>query len=74
MVRDAAAMPGSLGAAQAGLVYMHLVFERRATAPLMLDHRLSAVVGSQPVSETAGLTNVTRPTDLVLDSPLRGVR
>jgi Peptidase family M23 len=74
VVRDAAAMPGSLGAAQAGLVYMHLIFEERAVVPQMLDHRLSVVVGSQPFSETAGRTQVARPTDLVFDSPLRGVR
>jgi hypothetical protein len=67
-------MNSSLGAAQAGLVYMHLVFERRAAVPRMLDHRLSAVFGSQPVFETAGRTRVARPTDFVLDPPLRGVR
>jgi hypothetical protein len=74
VVRDAAATPGTLGAAQAGLVYLHLVFETRDVVPHMLDHRLSVVVGSQPFSETAGRTSVAPPTDLVLDSPLRGVR
>jgi hypothetical protein len=74
VVRDTAAMPGSLGAAQVGLVYMHIVFETSDAVPQMLDHRLSVVLGSQPFSKTAGRTSVAPPTDLVLDSPLRGVR
>jgi hypothetical protein len=74
VVRDAAVKPGSLGAAQVGLVYMHLVFETRDAVPQSFDHRLAVVVGSQPFSEQAGRTSVAPPTDLVLDSPLRGVR
>lgn len=74
VVPDAAAMPGHLGAAQAGLVYLHLTFAQRDLVPRTLDHRLSVVVGSQPFSETAGRTPVARPTDLVLDPPLRGIR
>jgi hypothetical protein len=74
VVRDAAATPGSLGAAQVGLVYMHLIFEVKDIVPRMLDHRLSVVVGSQPFSETAWRTWLARPTDLLFDAPLRDVR
>ena len=74
VVPDTTAVPGSLGAAQAGLVYMHLIFEQRHVVPHKLEHRLSVIVGSQPFTETAGSTKVAPPTDLVFDSPLRGVR
>src|SRR5919108_5134694 len=74
VVNDTVALPGSLGAAQAGLVYMHVIFETRDAVPHTLEHRLSGVVGEQPFSETAGSTRLAPPTDLVFDAPLRGVR
>ena len=55
VVNDTAAVPGSLGAAQAGLVYMHVIFETRDAVPHKLEHRLSGVVGARPFSETAGI-------------------
>lgn len=74
VVRDAAATPASLGAAQVGLVYMHLIFESKNFVPRLLDHRLSVLVGAQSYLETAGRTRLARPTDLVFDPPLRGLR
>lgn len=74
VVPDAAATPGHLGAAHAGLVYLHVSFEAREFVPPTLAHRLSVTVGSQPFTETAGSTKVAPPTDLRLDPPLRGLR
>jgi hypothetical protein len=74
VVNDAAAVPGSLGAAQAGLVYIHVIFEARDVVPQKLVHRLFVTVGSQPFTQTAGSTTVAPPTDLVFSPPLRGMR
>jgi hypothetical protein len=74
VVNDVAAVPGSLGAAQSGLVYLHVIFATRDVVPRTLEHRLFVTVGSQPFSKTAGSTKVAPPTDLLLDPPLRGVR
>ena len=74
VVRDKAAVPGRLGAAQGGILYLHLVFDSLRSIPLALNHRLAAVWKSETVSATAAHIRVARPTDLVLDSPLRGRR
>ncbi len=74
VVRDKVARPGSLGPSQMGLAYMHVVFDSRAAMPQALAHRLSLTLGSKSITETAGRVRLAAPTDLVLDSPLRGPR
>lgn len=74
VVTDAAAQPASLGPAQFGLVYMHLVFERKADIPRKLHHRIAVTIGAASLAYTAGGTKLRPPTDLVLDAPLRGER
>jgi Peptidase family M23 len=74
VVRDKAAAPGRLGAAQGGILYLHLVFDSRRDIPRVLDHRLAVVWNAETISATAARIRVARPTDLVLDSPLRGPR
>src|SRR5262245_37936565 len=74
VVRDSDARPGILGPAQAGLVYMHLIFPTAASIPRLVDHRLSVVLRGQTITNSAARTQFTRPTRLVLDPPLRGPR
>jgi hypothetical protein len=73
-VNDAGAVPRSLGPAQLGLLSIHLVFDQVNAIPASIDHRLSVVVGTRPALETAARTKIAAPTELVLDSPLRGPR
>ncbi|MGH8702027.1 MAG: M23 family metallopeptidase [Burkholderiales bacterium] len=74
VIRDKAAVPGRLRAAQGGILYLHLAFDSRGSIPRVLDHRLAAVRKGETVSATAARIRVARPTDLVFDSPLRGPR
>lgn len=74
VVNDPRPTPGRLGPAQLGLLYMHLIFPTPRAIPRLVDHRLSVQLDGQPVTETAGRTRVLRPTRLLLDPPLRGVR
>jgi Peptidase family M23 len=74
VVSDPQAKPGTLGAAQAGLLYMHLTFPTRPALPRLIEHRLSATLGGQPVTETAARSTVSAPTSLVVAPPLRGER
>lgn len=73
-VNDRAAQPRGLGAAQNGVLYLHLVFDSRSALPRALQHRASLLIGAAPFTETAGKVRVHRPTDLLLDAPLRGPR
>lgn len=74
VVRDRAAVAGTLGASQAGIVYLHLMFDRADALPGRLEHVLAGVVGAEALAETAGCVRVTPPTGLVFDAPLRGPR
>jgi hypothetical protein len=74
VVNDPQVKPCMLGAAQAGLLYMHLTFPTRPALPRLIEHRLSATLGGQPVTETAARSMVSAPTSLVVDPPLRGER
>jgi hypothetical protein len=71
VVRDAAAKPGHLGAAQGGLLYVHVKGDC-ATLPRVLEHRLVANAGA--IDETAARVQPAPATELVLDPPLRGPR
>ena len=74
VLRDFEAVPGTLGAAQTSLLYLHVVFDGRRDMPRALQHRLSVEDISKTVVATAARTRVARATDLVLDAPLRGSR
>lgn len=73
-VRDRAAQPRGLGPAQGALLYLHLIFDSHSAVPRALQHRASLLLGAAPFVETAGRVRVHRPTDLLLDAPLRGPR
>jgi len=73
VVRDKAVTPGSLGVAQAGLVYVHANVDC-ASMPRVIVHRLAARSGAAGIVETAAQVQLAAPTDLVLDPPLRGSR
>jgi hypothetical protein len=72
VIRDKAAIPGTLGVAQTGLVYVHVELGCDRPLPRTLAHRLSANAGT--IAETAARTQPAPRTDLVLDPPLRGSR
>ncbi len=74
VVRDAAATPGRIGAAQAGIVYVNLAFDSRDALPGAIDHRMKLVHRHQPGSQGGACTPLAAPTDLLLDPPLRGPR
>jgi hypothetical protein len=74
VVRDEAAVPGRLGAAQGGILYVHLVFDSARAIPQMLEHRAAAVWKAKTIAVTAARIRVARPTELLLDAPLRGPR
>lgn len=74
VVRERGARPGRLGASQLGMLYVHLALSADAAAPAALDHRVQLRAGSGRDDFVAGRTAVGRPTDLVLDPPLRGPR
>src|SRR4030095_9814824 len=66
--------PGSLGPAQAGLVYMHVIIPRRGAIPRRVDHRLSVTFQGQTITQTSARTRIDRPTALVLAAPPRAPR
>jgi hypothetical protein len=72
VVRDRAAVPGQLGAAQSGRLYMQLEFADRRAVPPVIDHRVWLTQRSLPDSFTAARLRLAEVSDLVLDSPLRG--
>ena len=74
VVRDRMATPGTLGAAQSGILYLHVRIPATTRVPGALAHRLSLVLNGQPLVETAGGVDVAPAADLVLDPPLRGAR
>lgn len=74
VVRDRAAVKGTLGPSQFGILYMHVLFDNAASIPPTLAHRLSVSSGSQTIVETAARVQVAAPTSLVLEAPLRGAR
>lgn len=74
VVHDHSAAPGTLGAAQSGVVYLHVRVAATSRVPGALEHRLSLVLNGKPLVETAARVGVAPATDLVLDPPLRGAR
>jgi len=74
VVHDKTALPGNLGPAQTGRVYLHVVFAEGDAVPQSIQHRLDGRIGAGPLDETAGTVRLALPTDLVLDAPLRGER
>ena len=72
VVRDRSAVPGHLGAAQSGRLYMHLAFAGREAVPPVVDHHVWLTMESLPDSFTAARLRLADVSDLVLDSPLRG--
>lgn len=74
VVRDKAAVKGSIGPSQVGLLYMHVTFGDQAAIPAALAHRLTVATGDAPIVETAGRVSLAAPTTLVLGNPLRGTR
>ncbi|TCO80542.1 peptidase M23-like protein [Plasticicumulans lactativorans] len=74
VVRERNAAAGTLGAAQAGIVYLHLMFDRADALPGRLAHALAGTVGAAALAETAGCVRVAPQTALVFDAPLRGPR
>lgn len=74
VVRDRAAVKGSIGPSQMGLLYMHVTFGDQAAIPASLAHRITVATGDAPVVETAGRISLAAPTTLVLGAPLRGTR
>ena len=76
VLRDRAATPGSLGAAQWAFLYLHVAFDDLPSVPRRLEHVLSFTRGTAPavVTETSARTAVGTSTELVLDAPLRGAR
>lgn len=74
VVRDKAAVKGSVGASQIGLLYVHVSFVNRASVPQQLAHRATVVTDGKRIVETGGQSAVAAPTTLVLDPPLRGSR
>jgi hypothetical protein len=75
VVRDRSIVPGTMAASQVGILYVHLIFERRDDIPRVLDHRLT-VISSKSEANSAAVARirVARPTELVLDAPLHGDR
>ncbi len=66
-----------LGAAQFGVLYLHLRFPDQSAVPLALEHRVSAAFDAAPPgqeqSTSAGdIGNVLLPPPVVLGPPLRG--
>jgi hypothetical protein len=63
-----------LGAAQTGLVYLHLTFGNASAIPSVVDHRFSGQAGNDTYQETVAQTAFLAPTELLLSPPLKGSR
>jgi murein DD-endopeptidase MepM/ murein hydrolase activator NlpD len=74
VVRDARAVAGKFGASQVGLLYLHVKYDLLGNIPEALDHRLTMRSNDSTVSATAAHLPIERPTQLVIDAPLRGKR
>jgi hypothetical protein len=74
VVHDRSAASGTLGAAQSGVVYLHVRLAATSPVPGALEHRLSGVLNGKALVETAARVDVAPATDLVLEPPLRGAR
>jgi murein DD-endopeptidase MepM/ murein hydrolase activator NlpD len=74
VVRDARAVPGEFGASQLGLLYLHVISDALGDIPRALDHLLTMKSKGVAVSAKAAHLPVERPTQLVIDAPLRGKR
>ncbi len=74
VVHDRSAARGTLGAAQSGVVYLHVRAPATSPVSVALEHRLSVVLNGKALVETAAHVDVAPATDLVLDPPLRGAR
>jgi peptidase M23-like protein len=74
VVRDRQAVAGEFAASQLGILYLHVVVDQQSEIPPAIEHRLTMTSTSRTVSATAACTSVTRPTELLLDAPLRGKR
>lgn len=74
VVKDHKASPGMLGAAQTGLLYLHLTFDNTSAIPAVVDHRFSGQAGNDTYQETIARTAVLAPTELLLSPPLKGSR
>jgi hypothetical protein len=74
VVRDRTAAPGEFGAAQLGILYLHVSVERQGDIPQVLEHRLTMTAGASAVTATAARLRVLPVTTMLLDAPLRGAR
>jgi len=74
VVRDAAAVQGTLGPSQAGIVYLHLSFDSAAAIPSGLEHGLQMSRSKPPAAQTGGCVALAATSELVFDAPLRGPR
>jgi len=72
VVRDKAAVPGSIGAAQQGLLYLHVSFADQSSVPATLAHRATVTLGDSQLVETAARIAVAPAATLVVGAPLRG--
>ena len=74
VVRDRNAPRGTLGPSQAGILYLHIVFDSASAIPPMLAHRLSIATGSKTIVATGSRIAMAAPASLMLEAPLRGSR
>jgi len=75
VVRDRQATAGEFAASQLGILYLHVILDRTGRKlPAAIKHRLTVTSHGKSVAVTAACSTVARPTDLVLDAPLRGAR
>ena len=74
VVRDFAAVPGTMGASQVGILYLHVILDSRRDVPRVIDHRIATVDKGETIVATAARSRIARPTDLLFDAPLRGSR
>lgn len=72
VVRDQQRVPGEFAASQLGILYLHVKLDAGSDIPPAIEHRLSMTFKNQAVTATAGCVVVARPTQLLLDAPLRG--
>jgi hypothetical protein len=75
VVRDRSNVPGTLGASQVGIVYLHVIYPQRDEIPRALEHRLTTTSQKEgTLSATAARTPVAEATNLAFAAPLRGHR
>jgi hypothetical protein len=74
VIADPTAKAGVLGAAQRGLLYLHLSFDNPGSIPSAIKHRFSGQIGDKPYTETVAQTGILAPTRLLLNTPLKGKR